>query len=64
MIFIIINKLILGAALGDLQCSVLSTLRNEDDSVLNISTSAQMAFISPSFDPLNFDGNIAYFFVK
>lgn len=52
-----------GAALGDLQCSVLSTLRNEDDAVLNISTSAQMAFISPSFDPLNFDENSKVLFL-
>ncbi|XP_014262375.1 sedoheptulokinase-like [Cimex lectularius] len=43
------------AALGDLQCSVLSALKNDDDAVLNISTSAQMSFIAPSFDPNNID---------
>ena len=35
-----------GVALGDLQCSVRSTLvRPETDAVLNVSTSAQMAFV-------------------
>lgn len=35
-----------GVALGDLQCSVRSTLIQPDtDAVLNLSTSAQMAFI-------------------
>ena len=36
-----------GVALGDLQCSVRSTLIDQDkDAVLNVSTSAQMAFIA------------------
>ena len=36
----------IGVALGDLQCSVRSTLVNPDtDAVLNVSTSAQMAFV-------------------
>ncbi|BET02360.1 FGGY family of carbohydrate kinases, N-terminal domain [Nesidiocoris tenuis] len=35
------------AALGDLQCSVLSVLHHPDDAVLNISTSAQLAFVLP-----------------
>ncbi|KAF6199103.1 hypothetical protein GE061_007128 [Apolygus lucorum] len=39
------------AALGDLQCSVLSVLHHSDDAVLNISTSAQMAFVLPSAEP-------------
>ncbi|KAL0821937.1 hypothetical protein ABMA28_005328 [Loxostege sticticalis] len=34
-----------GAALGDLQCSILATLENEQDAVLNISTSAQLAIV-------------------
>lgn len=38
-----------GAALGDLQCSVLSTLKNFDDAVLNISTSAQLGFVATDF---------------
>ncbi|KAL1132231.1 hypothetical protein AAG570_010188 [Ranatra chinensis] len=42
-----------GAALGDLQCSVLSALSHPDDAVMNISTSAQLAFIASSFDPEN-----------
>ncbi|XP_050677053.1 sedoheptulokinase-like [Leptidea sinapis] len=33
------------AAMGDLQCSILSTLETRNDAVLNISTSAQLAFI-------------------
>lgn len=41
------------AAMGDLQCSVKSTLENPcDDAVVNVSTSAQMAFVQPeSFIP-------------
>ncbi|KAL4707896.1 hypothetical protein ACJJTC_010331 [Scirpophaga incertulas] len=35
----------IGAALGDLQCSILATLENEQDAVLNISTSAQLAIV-------------------
>ena len=36
-------------ALGDLQCSVMSTLEDaEKDVVMNISTSAQMAFVMPA----------------
>ena len=39
----------IGVALGDLQCSVRSTLIKPDtDAVLNVSTSAQMAFIKKS----------------
>lgn len=51
------------AALGDLQCSVLSTLQNEDDTVLNISTSAQMAFVAPVFDENAVDENSKVEFV-
>lgn len=32
-------------ALGDLQCSIIATLENKQDAVLNISTSAQLAFV-------------------
>ncbi|KAL3270261.1 hypothetical protein HHI36_009316 [Cryptolaemus montrouzieri] len=35
----------IGVAMGDLQCSVLSTIEKEDDAVLNISTSAQIAYV-------------------
>ncbi|KAG6451399.1 hypothetical protein O3G_MSEX007114 [Manduca sexta] len=34
-----------GVALGDLQCSIIATLENTQDAVLNISTSAQLAFV-------------------
>ncbi|XP_023322512.1 sedoheptulokinase isoform X2 [Eurytemora carolleeae] len=41
------------AAMGDLQCSVKSTLETpETDAVVNVSTSAQMAFVQPEgFQP-------------
>lgn len=32
-------------AMGDLQCSIRATLENQQDAVLNISTSAQLAFV-------------------
>ncbi|XP_045523083.1 sedoheptulokinase-like [Pieris brassicae] len=34
-----------GVAMGDLQCSILATLESRTDAVLNISTSAQLAFV-------------------
>ncbi|ODN00013.1 Sedoheptulokinase [Orchesella cincta] len=37
-----------GAAMGDLQCSVSSTLARVDQAVLNISTSAQLTFVMPT----------------
>ncbi|XP_042562800.1 sedoheptulokinase isoform X1 [Clupea harengus] len=37
-----------GAALGDLQCSVYSSMTNKTDAVLNISTSAQLTFAMPA----------------
>jgi sedoheptulokinase len=42
-----------GVALGDLQCSIRATLiKAETDAVLNVSTSAQMAFVKrPGFTP-------------
>lgn len=42
------------AAMGDLQCSVKSTLENIDtDAVINVSTSAQIAFVKPEgFQPI------------
>ena len=45
----------IGVALGDLQCSVRSTLVDPiTDAVLNVSTSAQMAFVKKSgFVPKN-----------
>ena len=40
--------------MGDLQCSVKSTLEDMDtDAVINLSTSAQMAFVKPEgFEPV------------
>lgn len=32
-------------AMGDLQCSIIATLESREDAVLNISTSAQLAFV-------------------
>ncbi|XP_057668448.1 sedoheptulokinase-like isoform X2 [Diorhabda carinulata] len=42
-----------GVGLGDLQCSVLSTLETLEDAVLNISTSAQISFVVDSYVPNN-----------
>lgn len=36
-------------ALGDWQCSVFATLENSKDAIINISTSAQIGFISEKF---------------
>ncbi|KAI4891799.1 hypothetical protein NFI96_014809, partial [Prochilodus magdalenae] len=54
-----------GAALGDFQCSVYSCMRDKNDAVLNLSTSAQLTFAMPADftpptapDPLS---PIAYF---
>ncbi|CAG9861992.1 unnamed protein product [Phyllotreta striolata] len=41
----------IGVDMGDLQCSVLSTLTSDTDAVLNISTSAQMAFVAKKYIP-------------
>jgi hypothetical protein len=43
--------LLLGVALGDLQSSVFALLKEPTDAVLNISTSAQLAFVRPTFSP-------------
>ena len=41
-----------GAALGDFQCSVIATLNNQSEAALNISTSAQLAYLmEDSFHP-------------
>jgi sedoheptulokinase len=41
-----------GAGLADFQCSVLSTLHRSDQAILNISTSAQLAFVMrDGFEP-------------
>lgn len=37
--------------MGDLQCAVLSTLETRNDAVLNISTSAQIAFVADKYTP-------------
>jgi len=37
-------------ALGDLQCSVIATLTTMTDAVINISTSAQVAFIAKEIE--------------
>lgn len=47
------NYFVIGVALGDLQCSVLATLEQAGDAVLNISTSAQLAFVAENFEPEN-----------
>lgn len=39
--------------MGDLQCSVLATVESAQDAVLNISTSAQIAFVAENFEPTN-----------
>lgn len=39
-----------GVALGDLQCSVIATLTGVTDAIINISTSAQVAFITEAID--------------
>lgn len=55
------------AALGDMQCSVFSTLETERDAVLNISTSAQLSFtmhrgfLPPLFAPLQPTEYFPYF---
>ncbi|XP_026274872.1 sedoheptulokinase [Frankliniella occidentalis] len=47
-----------GSALGDFQCSVLGTLHEARDAVLNISTSAQIAFVLPEgFRPDTLDSS-------
>ncbi|XP_054264248.1 sedoheptulokinase-like isoform X2 [Macrosteles quadrilineatus] len=53
----------IAAALGDLQCSVLATLRNLDDAVLNISTSAQLGFVAANFqtDQVDASSPVEYF---
>lgn len=42
-----------GVDLGDLQCSVLSTINAEQEAVINFSTSAQIAYIVNNFIPPN-----------
>ncbi|XP_050531980.1 sedoheptulokinase-like isoform X2 [Daktulosphaira vitifoliae] len=49
----------IGVALGDLQCSVLATSPIETDAVINISTSAQIAFITKHTEHVF--GSIEYF---
>ncbi|XP_001952623.3 sedoheptulokinase isoform X1 [Acyrthosiphon pisum] len=41
---------VVGVALGDLQCSVMATLTTMTDAVINISTSAQVAFIAKEIE--------------
>ncbi|KAK0178618.1 hypothetical protein PV327_007494 [Microctonus hyperodae] len=41
----------IGVALGDLQCSVLALLKGPEEAVLNISTSAQLTYVHPSYKP-------------
>ncbi|XP_030754440.1 sedoheptulokinase-like isoform X2 [Sitophilus oryzae] len=41
----------IGMGYGDIQCSVLSTLENPSDAVLNISTSAQITFVAENYIP-------------
>ncbi|XP_072382089.1 sedoheptulokinase-like [Diabrotica undecimpunctata] len=41
----------IGVGLGDLQCSVLSTVETPQDAVLNISTSAQISYVVDGYTP-------------
>ncbi|XP_012273231.1 sedoheptulokinase [Orussus abietinus] len=41
----------IGVALGDLQCSAYALLKEPTDAILNISTSAQIAYVHSSFQP-------------
>lgn len=47
----ILINLFPGVSLGDLQCSVLSTVETGRDAVLNISTSAQISFVVEDYKP-------------
>ncbi|KAJ8680526.1 hypothetical protein QAD02_016313 [Eretmocerus hayati] len=53
----------IGVALGDLQSSVYALLKEPSDAVLNISTSAQLAYVHPTFKPnvINESEKIEYF---
>ncbi|XP_014232893.1 sedoheptulokinase-like [Trichogramma pretiosum] len=53
----------IGVALGDLQCSVYALLKQPSDAVLNISTSAQLAYVHPTLKPdaINESKKIEYF---
>lgn len=55
--------MVLGLGYGDTQCSVLSTLENPSDAVLNISTSAQITFVVENYQPPDKPANtsIEYF---
>ncbi|CAH0554764.1 unnamed protein product [Brassicogethes aeneus] len=41
----------IGVALGDIQCSVLSSIEHQKDAILNISTSAQICYVASKFSP-------------
>ncbi|XP_039756359.1 sedoheptulokinase-like [Pararge aegeria] len=41
-----------GVAMGDLQCSIIATLENKQDAVLNVSTSAQLAIVADRISDL------------
>ncbi|XP_045774896.1 sedoheptulokinase-like [Maniola jurtina] len=41
-----------GVAMGDLQCSIIATLENKQDAVLNVSTSAQLAIVADRINDL------------
>lgn len=41
-----------GVALGDLQCSVFALLKGPDEAALNVSTSAQLAYVHPTYKPV------------
>ncbi|CAH1105025.1 unnamed protein product [Psylliodes chrysocephalus] len=43
----------IGVDLGDLQCSVISTIETLEDAVINVSTSAQVAFVTNNYTPTN-----------
>lgn len=39
--------------MGDLQCSVYALLKGPNEAVLNISTSAQLTYVDPTYNPIN-----------
>ncbi|XP_049823756.1 sedoheptulokinase-like isoform X3 [Aethina tumida] len=41
----------IGVAMGDIQCSVLSSIQSNKDAILNISTSAQITYVANKFQP-------------
>lgn len=49
--FVSLMDLVSGVAMGDIQCSVLSSIQSNKDAILNISTSAQITYVANKFQP-------------